>query len=111
MLTTLKRRAESAFPGIAIALTIGFAASFLGEHYAAPAMLFALLVLAAVVAIAARNYWIGRRRAPAEPTRNEARFLAQHGIVRIDLSLAAFAAALQMQLTAGSAEPSLSRTA
>ena len=29
MLTTLKRRAESAFPGIAIALTIGFAASFL----------------------------------------------------------------------------------
>jgi uncharacterized integral membrane protein (TIGR00698 family) len=44
MLTTLKRRAESAFPGIAIALTIGFAASFLGEHYAAPAMLFALLL-------------------------------------------------------------------
>jgi hypothetical protein len=47
----------------------------------------------------------------AEPTRNEARFLAQHGIVRIDLSLAAFAASLQMQLTAGSAEPSRSRTA
>ena len=44
MLTTLKRRAESAFPGIAIALTIGFAASFLGEHYAAPATLFALLL-------------------------------------------------------------------
>jgi uncharacterized integral membrane protein (TIGR00698 family) len=44
MLTILKRRAESAFPGIAIALTIGFAASFLGEHYAAPAMLFALLL-------------------------------------------------------------------
>lgn len=39
----------------------------------------------------------------AEPTRNEARFLAQHGIVRIDLPLAEFAAALPGQLAAGRA--------
>lgn len=31
-------------PGIAIAFTVGFAASFLSEHYHAPAMLFALLL-------------------------------------------------------------------
>ena len=36
------------------------------------AMLLALLVLVAVVAIAARNYWITRQRKPAEPARNEA---------------------------------------
>ena len=30
--------------GIGIAFTVGFAASFLGEHYSAPAMLFALLL-------------------------------------------------------------------
>jgi uncharacterized integral membrane protein (TIGR00698 family) len=44
MFAHFKQRAEQVFPGIAIALTIGFAASFLGEHYAAPAMLFALLL-------------------------------------------------------------------
>jgi uncharacterized integral membrane protein (TIGR00698 family) len=31
-------------PGLAISVTIGFAASFLGEHYGAPTMLFALLL-------------------------------------------------------------------
>ncbi|MBE9470539.1 MAG: putative sulfate exporter family transporter, partial [Chloroflexi bacterium] len=30
--------------GIGIAVTVGFAASFLSEHYSAPAMLFALLL-------------------------------------------------------------------
>ncbi|MBF7731574.1 YeiH family protein [Pseudomonas sp. N040] len=44
MFDNFKTRAEAVFPGIAIALTIGFAASFLGEHYGAPAMLFALLL-------------------------------------------------------------------
>lgn len=34
----------TALPGIAIAFTVGFAASFLSEHYGAPAMLFALLL-------------------------------------------------------------------
>lgn len=47
----------------------------------------------------------------AEPTRNEARFLAQHGITRLALPLAAFADALQAQLAAGHAEAPLSRTA
>jgi hypothetical protein len=47
----------------------------------------------------------------AEPTRNEARFLAQHGITRLALPLAAFADALQAQLSAGRAEAPLSRTA
>ncbi len=32
------------FPGLAVAITIAFAASFLGEHYGAPTMLFALLL-------------------------------------------------------------------
>ena len=31
-------------PGLGIAFTVGFAASFLSEHYEAPAMLFALLL-------------------------------------------------------------------
>ena len=31
-------------PGVTIAFTVGFAASFLSEHYGAPAMLFALLL-------------------------------------------------------------------
>jgi len=39
-LTPLKGKA----PGLGIAFTVGFAASFLGEHYGAPAMLFALLM-------------------------------------------------------------------
>ena len=34
-------------------------------------MLLAFLVLAVVVAIATRNYWITRRSKPAEPARNE----------------------------------------
>ena len=32
------------FPGLAVAVTLGLAASFLGEHYGAPTMLFALLL-------------------------------------------------------------------
>lgn len=40
----------------------------------------------------------------AEPTRNEARFLEQHGITRLELPLAAFADALQAQLAADHAE-------
>lgn len=47
----------------------------------------------------------------AEPTRNETRFLAQHGITRLALPLAEYADALQAQLTAGRAEAPLSRTA
>ena len=41
--TTLTPLAEKA-RGVGIAFTVGFAASFLGEHYSAPAMLFALLL-------------------------------------------------------------------
>ena len=47
----------------------------------------------------------------AEPTRNETRFLAQHGITRLALPLAEFADALQAGLAAGRAEAPLSRTA
>ena len=47
----------------------------------------------------------------AEPTRNEARFLAQHGITRLALPLAAFADALQAPLAGSGAEAPLSRTA
>ncbi len=32
------------FPGLMVAFTVGFAASFLGEHYSAPSLLFALLL-------------------------------------------------------------------
>ncbi|TNE65863.1 MAG: YeiH family putative sulfate export transporter [Alphaproteobacteria bacterium] len=41
---TLKEQYTTLFPGFIIAATVGFAASFLGEHYGAPAMLFALLL-------------------------------------------------------------------
>ena len=43
-LALLKGRTELALPGLAVAATVGFAASFLGEHYSVPAMLFALLL-------------------------------------------------------------------
>lgn len=44
MFTSLKASGANLFPGLAVAITIGFAASFLGEHYGAPTMLFALLL-------------------------------------------------------------------
>lgn len=44
MFTSLKASGANLFPGLAVAVTIGFAASFLGEHYGAPTMLFALLL-------------------------------------------------------------------
>src|SRR5574339_285324 len=37
-------RASSLAPGVAIALVVAAAATFLSEHYAAPVMLFALLL-------------------------------------------------------------------
>ncbi len=44
MVSSIKERTASIFPGFIISLTVGLAASFLGEHYGAPAMLFALLL-------------------------------------------------------------------
>lgn len=44
MFSKLRAFSAKVFPGLAIAVTIGFAASFLGEHYGAPTMLFALLL-------------------------------------------------------------------
>jgi len=41
---SLQDKVGSLLPGVAIAFTIGLAASFLSEHYGAPAMLFALLL-------------------------------------------------------------------
>lgn len=40
----LEAHIRSVWPGLAVALTIAAAASFLSQHYGAPAMLFALLV-------------------------------------------------------------------
>jgi len=39
-----KSRLSALIPGLSISIIIGFAASFLSEHYGAPAMLFALLL-------------------------------------------------------------------
>ncbi len=44
MISKIRERYSHKTPGIAISVTIGFAASFLSEHYGAPAMLFALLL-------------------------------------------------------------------
>lgn len=44
MLNAVSTRVAVWAPGTAIALTIGFAATFLSEHYGAPSMLFALLL-------------------------------------------------------------------
>lgn len=44
MIATLRGRGALLFPGLALTITIAFAASFLGEHYGAPTMLFALLL-------------------------------------------------------------------
>lgn len=44
MISKIRERHSHKTPGIAISITIGFAASFLSEHYGAPAMLFALLL-------------------------------------------------------------------
>lgn len=47
----------------------------------------------------------------AEPTRNEARFLAQHGITRLDLPLDDFADVLQARLAASAIAAPVPRTA
>lgn len=44
MVSATKERITTLFPGFIICLTVGLAANFLGEHYGAPAMLFALLL-------------------------------------------------------------------
>lgn len=44
MVSATKERVTTLFPGFVICLTVGLAANFLGEHYGAPAMLFALLL-------------------------------------------------------------------
>jgi uncharacterized integral membrane protein (TIGR00698 family) len=44
MVNATKERITTLFPGFIICLTVGLAANFLGEHYGAPAMLFALLL-------------------------------------------------------------------
>ena len=44
VLTTLKPRCETLFRGLALTLVVAIAATFLSEHYGAPAMLFALLI-------------------------------------------------------------------
>ena len=43
-LASLSRTGRDVAPGIALALTIAAAATFLSEHYGAPVMLFALLI-------------------------------------------------------------------
>ena len=43
-LSDLQARGRTLFPGLLLALTIAAAARFLSEHYAAPVMLFALLI-------------------------------------------------------------------
>ena len=43
-LASLRHQAQSYWPGLAAAIVIAIAASFLGEHYKAPTMLFALLL-------------------------------------------------------------------
>lgn len=44
MIDKIRVSSASLFPGLAVAATLGLAASFLGEHYGAPTMLFALLL-------------------------------------------------------------------
>lgn len=44
MINKIRVSSASLFPGVAVAATLGLAASFLGEHYGAPTMLFALLL-------------------------------------------------------------------
>ena len=44
ILSDLQARGRTLFPGLLLALTIAVAARFLSEHYAAPVMLFALLI-------------------------------------------------------------------
>lgn len=43
-ITAAQHRIRALAPGIAVSLIVGAAASFLSEHYAAPVMLFALLL-------------------------------------------------------------------
>lgn len=44
MIDKIRVSSATLFPGLAVAATLGLAASFLGEHYGAPTMLFALLL-------------------------------------------------------------------
>lgn len=44
MTDKIREQISTYFPGFIIAITVGLAASFLSEHYGAPAMLFALLL-------------------------------------------------------------------
>ncbi len=44
MFSLLKSRGETLFRGLALTLVVAVAATFLSEHYGAPAMLFALLI-------------------------------------------------------------------
>ncbi len=44
MIDKIRVSSTALFPGLAVAVTLGLAASFLGEHYGAPTMLFALLL-------------------------------------------------------------------
>lgn len=44
MFSKLKVSVSTLAPGVSVAVTLGLAASFLGEHYGAPTMLFALLL-------------------------------------------------------------------
>ncbi len=44
MISKIRASGTQLFPGLAVAVTVGFAASFLGQHYGAPTMLFALLL-------------------------------------------------------------------
>ncbi len=44
MIDKIRVSSAALFPGLAVAVTLGLAASFLGEHYGAPTMLFALLL-------------------------------------------------------------------
>ncbi|NVJ68886.1 MAG: putative sulfate exporter family transporter [Alphaproteobacteria bacterium] len=44
MFAVIEERLSNKIPGITISITVAFAASFLSEHYGAPAMLFALLL-------------------------------------------------------------------
>jgi len=43
-LSGLQAHFQRLLPGLMVAFTVGFAASFLGEHYSAPSLLFALLL-------------------------------------------------------------------
>ena len=60
-LTDLTARAKPLLPGLMLSATIAAAASFLGAHYGAPVMLFALLLgMAFQLHAHGRPLWSGR---------------------------------------------------